>query len=69
MYFNIFQHLALTRKMVEISRENEVLKRRAADADAAAAAAGSELEGLRCEWELSARAHVFSHVTCVRKST
>ena len=39
--------------MVEISRENEVLKRRAADADAAAAAAGSELEGLRCEWEHS----------------
>jgi hypothetical protein len=41
------QHLALTRKMVEISRENEVLKRRAADSDAAAAAACSELEGLR----------------------
>jgi hypothetical protein len=32
---------------VEISKENEVLKRRAADADGAAAAAGAELEGLR----------------------
>jgi hypothetical protein len=45
------QHLALTRKMVEISRENEVLKRRAADSDAAAAAACTELEGLRCNRE------------------
>ncbi len=32
---------------MEISKENEVLKRRAADADGAAAAAGAELEGLR----------------------
>jgi hypothetical protein len=41
------QHLALTKKMVEISRENEVLKQRAADADAAAAAAGAELASVR----------------------
>ncbi len=46
IYF-LVQHLALTRKMVEISRENEVLKRRVADADSAAAAAGAELESMR----------------------
>lgn len=50
---------------MEISRENEMLKRRAADADAAAAAAGSELEGLRCEWGHS----VQSLVACLRMNT
>ncbi len=40
---------------MEISRENEVLKRRSADADDAAAAAGAELEGLRCVTHAAAR--------------
>jgi hypothetical protein len=45
--------------MVEISRDNEVLKRRISEADAAAAAAAAELESLRATVDASQQPHAY----------